>query len=243
MHLKTASQRTNPPNSDINSLINQQFQEVMQQEFQALIAQWRQEIFDEVRQSLVEHNAKSHRNKETMEMIKQHLKSNTQSIDEIDEKLTDYDLKLENVGVLIKQELQTIRTNITNRKPVEGNHNYPSNVSLAAIKQEIMEELRENIDEFNRSQSTENTSKFQQLQSELAEALQGKLAKVVDHLNNKISIIEKQIKSLENAEDPEIDKVKYEIEGKLQESSQSLKEQMHSLKKLIESAATDSQSI
>ena len=226
----------------MQAVINQQFQEVMQQEFQSMIAQWRQEIFDEVKQSLTEYNTKTHRNKETMDMIKLHLRSNTQSIDEIDDKLSDYDLKLENIGVLIKQELQTVRTSIVNRHSEEGGQRQAENISLPALKQEIIEELRENIEEFNQSQSQENTGKFQQLQNELSEALRGKLAKVVDHLNNKISVIEKQITSLENSEDPEIDKVKYEIESKLQESSQSLKEQMFALKKSIETAANDTNS-
>lgn len=235
---------------DNKSQVGQQVQEIMQQEFKNLIAQWRSEIFEEVNNSIKEYKDKTTRNRETIDMIKQHLKVNTQSMNEIDSKLADYDTKLVNIGTLIQQEIEGIKASVGNLtmedkqyEKLEQRQNAletSQQASLLGLKQEILNELSADITEFNESHSKENNSKFQKLKGELSEALEGKLTKVVDHLSNKIGVIENQIKNMEKAEDPEIEKVKYEIENKLQESSQSLREQMTVLSKLIETSSSES---
>ena len=231
------SQRSLSGDLETKSQINSQIQEIMQQEFKSLISQWREEIFEEVKNSIKEYKDKAQRSRETIDMIKHHLKANSHSINDIDSKLADYDEKLAKIGELIQNEILTVRNSIPHVD--EHAHNNDSNRSFAGLKEEILQELDQNISECNELQNEEYMKRFEKLRGELSEGLEGKLNKVVDHLGNKINVIEKQLQTMDRAEDPEMEKVKYEIENKIQESSQSLKDQMATLKKLIEKTATE----
>ena len=245
-----SSYRSNTDESENRGQFNNLFQESMQQQFKALFSQWKTEIFEEVRNSLNECNVKFNRNKETIELIKQHLRVNTQSINEIESRLSDYEQKIVEVESLkmnesnpFEQENTQTASTLKNMMIIEQRNSEHQNDSATLAKYvKLTDELLQNFEQYKTKQAEERTEMIEQLQNNLTEALESKTEKIIEDVGRKIEDIENQVNDSKKYEDAKATKKFDEIERKFASFDESLKEEISALQSAIENIASEAKS-
>lgn len=245
-----SSYRSNTDESENRGQFNNLFQESMQQQFKALFSQWKTEIFEEVRNSLNECNVKFNRNKETIELIKQHLRVNTQSINEIESRLSDYEQKIVEVESLkmnesnpFEQENTQTASTLKNMMIIEQRNSEHQNDSATLAKYvKLTDELLQNFEQYKTKQAEERAEMIEQLQNNLTEALESKTEKIIEDVGRKIEDIENQVNDSKKYEDAKATKKFDEIERKFASFDESLKEEISALQSAIENIASEAKS-
>ena len=245
-----SSYRSNTDESENRGQFNNLFQESMQQQFKALFSQWKTEIFEEVRNSLNECNVKFNRNKETIELIKQHLRVNTQSINEIESRLSDYEQKIVEVESLkmnesnpFEQENTQTASTLKNMMIIEQRNSEHQNDSATLAKYvKLTDELLQNFEQYKTKQAEERAEMIEQLQNNLTEALESKTEKIIEDVGRKIEDIGNQVNDSKKYEDAKATKKFDEIERKFASFDESLKEGISALQSAIENIASEAKS-
>lgn len=199
------------------------------QEFKNLLVQWKNEIFEEVRNSMNECGLKIQRNQETMDMIKQHLKVNSHSINEIDSRFLDYETKLINLEQLI-EDRNSPNYEISKKQDLnETKSAIDFNIISATLSKymQLTEDLSTNFEKYKAHQSEESNGRLRTLQNELNQAIESRLV-----------MINEQRKS----DNEEIMRLKSDLDVKFQASSQSLNDQISALQLMIDSFIKETQS-
>ena len=226
--MKLSSYRSHASESETRSQNGQQMNESMQ-EFKNLLVQWKNEIFEEVRNSMNECGLKIQRNQETMDMIKQHLKVNSHSINEIDSRFLDYETKLINLEQLI-EDRNSPNYEISKKQDLnETKSAIDFNIISATLSKymQLTEDLSTNFEKYKAHQSEESNGRLRTLQNELNQAIESRLV-----------MINEQRKS----DNEEIMRLKSDLDVKFQASSQSLNDQISALQLMIDSFIKETQS-
>lgn len=226
--MKLSSYRSHASESETRSQNGQQMNESMQ-EFKNLLVQWKNEIFEEVRNSMNECGLKIQRNQETMDMIKQHLKVNSHSINEIDSRFLDYETKLINLEQLI-EDRNSPNYEISKKQDLnETKSAIDFNIISATLSKymQLTEDLSTNFEKYKAHQSEESNGRLRTLQNELNQVIESRLV-----------MINEQRKS----DNEEIMRLKSDLDVKFQASSQSLNDQISALQLMIDSFIKETQS-
>ena len=226
--MKLSSYRSHASESETRSQNGQQMNESMQ-EFKNLLVQWKNEIFEEVRNSMNECGLKIQRNQETMDMIKQHLKVNSHSINEIDSRFLDYETKLINLEQLI-EDRNSPNYEISKKQDLnETKSAIDFNIISATLSKymQLTEDLSTNFEKYKAHQSEESNGRLRTLQNELNQVIESRLV-----------MINEQRKS----DNEEIMRLKSDLDIKFQASSQSLNDQISALQLMIDSFIKETQS-
>jgi len=86
------------------------------------------------------------------------------------------------------------------------------------------------LEEYNQAYDQEGNEKVNKILYEIKSNMEQKIEKVLDHLNGKVAVLEKQIQNYSRSDDPVIDKIKFEMEDKINEHTQTLRSQIENLK-------------
>jgi len=233
----------------------QVFQDFLNNEFKSQIGQFKSEMVQMMNESLKEFRDKSNKNQETIAAIKDSIKNHSHNIEKLDEKIEEYHTSLATISGMFQSEIEKIKFNLprdslsvspSKRRSEETSTGFSSDrySQLEAQQQEMVanfekfrRELAENVghtlDEYSRSFEQENEEKFGKVSTEMTKNMEQKISKVLEHLDGKVTVLEKQIKDITHSEDPAADKLKFEIEDKFNEETQSLREEIQNLQNQI----------
>ena len=214
--------------------------------------QFRIEMNKLMTESLKEYQEKALRNQETIGAIKESIKNNKQNLSELNKKIEDYYSNLDAVSKLINSEIEVIKKNLPNKNNLSAEEKAKIEQNLKSRSQDsqnglsvqqnleaefakLKEEIEQNVMySLEHSSDTEGEEKIQRILTEITANMEQKIHKVLDHLNGKVSVLEKQVNNYSRYDDPIIDKIKFEIEDKLNEHEQYYGDQLTIVKKTIE---------
>ena len=216
-------------------------------DMKSILVQWRNEIFDEVRSSINEFNTKFQQTKETMDLIKQHLKVNTHNLNEIEEKLSEIERK---TGENIKSRGSESNYETSPRsQKMEGSPQKSIEKAeldeqlIAKLKVEINEQFEKELEKYRIASTEETRKNLMQFENDMAVAVEARLKDISDHLNNRIAPVENEIAHFKIPDNlPTEETIKHLIENNVQLSMQSLKEQILALENVTENLSKEQQS-
>ena len=197
---------------------------------------------------------KSIKNKETIGNIKENLNLHNQSFLELNRRLNDYNNNLHSVSILLKTEIDNVKATVSKNPHYLSQKDVNEidqalkaiyQIRLKFTEQQEMELLKLKDDLSKHIYNTSNqisfgptnndlSDKFANFSRETASSWGKKIEKVLEHLNGKISVVEKQIAISDRQEDPIIDKIKFEIENKFAHSQMVFGEQVKEIRWLLE---------
>ena len=203
--------------------------------------------------SMKEFVDKSIKNKETVGNIKENLNLHNQSFSELNRRLNDYNNNLHSVSLLLKTEMETIKSTITKNPNLPQKDINEIDQALKAIyeirfkftENQEKELLKLKDDLSKRIHATLNQPSFGPINNEMSDKIANvakeiasswgkKIEKVLEHLNGKIAVFEKQVATYDRQEDSIIDKIKFEIENRLSHSQIIFNEQVKEIRWLLD---------
>ena len=241
------SSRTITDESENRYLFNSQFQEALQRQFKTQLAQWKSEMFEELKTSMSECNFKFNRNRETMNMMKQHLTVNSQSINEIESKLSEYDEKIIEFETFVTTGGHTFQSNDleqsqTLKSMVIIEQSDPEQQMTATTLSKyirITDELLQNFENYKASQAEELASRVRLLEDNLTEVLESKIGEMTFKLEDKIESIEKHVRDSKTSDEIAIERMKNKIDHQIRCLDAGLKEEISTLHGRVSSLAED----
>jgi len=240
----------------------QVFQDFLNNEFKSQIGQFKSEMVQMMNESLKEFRDKSNKNQETIAAIKDSVKNHSHNIEKLDEKIEEYHTSLATISGMFQSEIEKIKFSLpreslsyspSKRRSEEPTGDFSSEKynQLETQQQEIManfekfrRELAENIghtlEEYSRTFEQDNDEKFNRASSEMTKNMDQKISKVLEHLDGKVTVLEKQMKDITRTDDPAADKLKFEIEDKFTEETESLRAEIQNLHNQLRSKVDES---
>jgi len=240
----------------------QVFQDFLNNEFKSQIGQFKSEMVQMMNESLKEFRDKSNKNQETITAIKDSVKNHSHNIEKLDEKIEEYHTSLATISGMFQSEIEKIKFSLpreslsyspSKRISEEPRAGFSSEqyIQLETQQQEIManfekfrRELAENVghtlEEYSRTFEQDNEEKFNRASSEMTKNMDQKISKVLEHLDGKVTVLEKQMKDMTRTDDPAADKLKFEIEDKFNEETQTLRQEIENLHHQLKSKVDES---
>jgi len=240
----------------------QVFQDFLNNEFKSQIGQFKSEMIQMMNESLKEFRDKSNKNQETIAAIKDSVKNHSHNIEKLDQKIEEYHTSLATISGMFQSEIEKIKYNLPreslSHSPLKRISEGPNAGEfserfdqLESQQQEILfnfekfrrdlaENVQHTLEEYSRGFEQENEERFNKASADMSNNMDQKVAKVLEHLDGKVTVLEKQIKDITRTDDPVADKLKFEIEDKFNEETQSLREEIQNLHNQIKNRVDES---
>jgi len=219
-------------------------------EFQTQVQNFKVEMNQVIREYFLDYRERALKNHETISAIKESIQNNRQNLIDLDKKIEEYYSNLDAVSSLIRSEIEVIKKNLPSpsKSSLDGKHTpetsvNQSNTSLhfqyELLKEELEQTMNETIERYTNSSENESEEKVQKLLSEITANMENKINKVLNHLNGKVAVLEKQVQNYNRYDDPILERIKFEIEDRFNENEQFCKEELAKTKRLIQGKADE----
>ena len=248
------------PERGVHNNYAQVFQDFLNSELKSQIAQFRTEMLQAMNESLKDFNDKSNKNQETIVAIKESIKNHSHNIEKLDHKIEEYHSNLDTISGMFQSEIEKIKysspaaRNFTSQdsKQLEEslkaynedkliqieNQQQEIAINFERLREELTENVRISLEDYSRNSEHENTTRTQRISTEIANNMEQKIDKVLDHLDGKVTVLEKQIENYNKPDESLAEKLRFEIDDKINEQAQGIRQQILVLHEQIQ-AKTD----
>ena len=233
------------------------FQDFLSNEFKSQIGQFRNEMMQLMNESLKEFHEKGKKNQETIVAIKDSIKNHSHNIEKLDEKIEEYHSSLATISGMFQSEIEKIKNDLNgesgmtysgSKKQQEGdfknqderldrveNQQQEVLINFEKLKESLTDNVQRTLEEYTQIFEHENEERINRLSNELTKNMEQKVDRVLDHLDGKVAVLEKQIEEYNKSDDPIADKLRFELDDKINEHSQIIRQEIENLQKSIDS--------